>query len=335
MSLIDTGYRRWMGESTGVWTRRWVVVRTGMRLCLRSKILRAIIMFSWSMTLGMTGVFFFFGQLMAPDSSLLTWIGENGGQRATDVINGLTAWFMLYPDVCVDGLYKGVMLLGLNVYLSLTFFAVMLFIPKLIAQDLSSNAIVIYNSKALTRLDYLLGKFGVVFGVLMLLWIMPVIASWAIGNLMAPYWSFFYHSLPALGIALGVGIIGATALSLIALAISALAKRSSVAVAFWTIGWIATSLFAQAVGQIHDWGYYLSPSRCVSSLGNSLFNLLGVLEDARNMLPFFNVFSKMTNGADDFTTEIFEVAPVWQPAMFLIGYSLIALAIISRRVRPE
>ena len=335
MSLIDTGYRRWTGESTGVWTRRWVVIRTGMRLCLRSKILRAIIMLSWSMTLGMTGAFFFFGQLMAPDSSLLNWIGTNTGQRATDVINGLTAWFMLYPDVCVDGLYKAVMLLGLNVYLSLTFFAVMLFIPKLIAQDLSSNAIVIYNSKALTRLDYLLGKFGVVFGILVLLWIGPVIASWAIGNLMAPYWSFFYHSLPALGIALGVGVIGATALSLIALAISALAKRSSVAVAFWTIGWIATSLFAQAIGQVHDWGYYLSPSRCIASLGNSLFNLLGVLENAKKMLPMFNFFFESTNGMDDVPLEVLEIAPAWQPSMFLIGYSLVALTIISKRVRPE
>jgi len=272
---------------------------------------------------------------MAPDSALLTWISERVGERGTNIINGVAAWFLLYPEVCVDGIYKATMLGGINVYLALSFFAIILFIPKLIAQDLSSNAIIIYSSKALTRLDYLLGKFGIVFGILMMLWIAPVFCAWAVGNLMSPSWSFVYHSLPALGISLMLGVVGATALSLIALAISAIAKRSSIAVAFWTIGWIVTSLFAQAIGQIHSWGYYLSPARCVSSLAVSMYDLPGVVVKAKSMLPMFDFFVQSANGADDFPPELFAASPVLPPILFLIGYSVVALVFISRRIRPE
>jgi len=224
----------------------------------------------------------------------------------------------------------------LNSYLSLTFFAVIFFIPKLIAQDLSSHAFVIYNSKALTRYDYLLGKFGVVFGILALLWLLPLVASWAVGNLMAPRWSFFVHSLPALGIALGAGLFGVTVLSLIALAISALAKRSSVAVAVWAVGWIAASIFAGAVGQLHHWGEYLSPGQCIARMGGSLFDLPGVYEKAKTMLPLFNFFVDSTGpGKADIPSDWFQIGTVWEPALFLIGYGVLSVAILAKRVKPE
>ena len=41
-------------------------------------------------------------------------------------------------------------------------------IPHLITRDLSSNAIIIYSSKAIGRLDYFLGKFLAAFGLLAL-----------------------------------------------------------------------------------------------------------------------------------------------------------------------
>ena len=63
-------------------------------------------------------------------------------------------------------------------------------IPLLITRDLACNAIVIYSSKAVTRGDYLLGKFATAFGLLALTWLGPVCAAWFVGNLLAPDWTF-------------------------------------------------------------------------------------------------------------------------------------------------
>ena len=71
-------------------------------------------------------------------------------------------------------------------------------IPLLITRDLACNAIVIYSSKAVSRGDYLLGKFATAFGFLTLTWLGPVCAAWFLGNLLAPDWRFFWHARGAL-----------------------------------------------------------------------------------------------------------------------------------------
>ena len=74
----------------------------------------------------------------------------------------------------------------------------------LITRDLASNAIIIYASKAVSRGDYLLGKFATAFGLLVLTWLGPVCAAWFVGNLLAPDWRFFWHCprppVPRLGL---------------------------------------------------------------------------------------------------------------------------------------
>ena len=84
--------------------------------------------------------------------------------------------------------YFGIWLMRVSI------FALGMAIPLLITRDLASNAIIIYSSKAVTRGDYLLGKFATAFGLLALTWLGPVCAAWFMGNLLAPDWSFFWHS---------------------------------------------------------------------------------------------------------------------------------------------
>jgi hypothetical protein len=80
----------------------------------------------------------------------------------------------------------------------LSIFALGMALPSLITRDLASNAIVIYSSKAVTRGDYLLGKFCTAFGVMSLTWLGPVCGAWFVGNLLAPDWKFFWHARIAL-----------------------------------------------------------------------------------------------------------------------------------------
>jgi len=77
-------------------------------------------------------------------------------------------------------------------------FALGMAIPLLVTRDLASNAIIIYSSKAVSRMDYLLGKFAMAFGLMALTWLGPAFAAWFLGNLLAPDWRFFWHSRAAL-----------------------------------------------------------------------------------------------------------------------------------------
>jgi hypothetical protein len=119
----------------------------------------------------------------------------------------------------------------------LSFFALGMTLPALITRDLASNAIVIYSSKAVTRFDYLLGKFCTAFGVLALTWLGPVCAAWFVGNLLAPDWTFFWHARIALMHALIFGLSSMVILSVMALGVSAFSSREKATPALWFTWW--------------------------------------------------------------------------------------------------
>jgi len=334
MNVLSQGYQHWTGQSTGIWQRRWTITRYGLQLCWQSRLLKGLFAIAWVAALGLIGFYFFIGQLLTPDSSLVQLITENLGQRARSVINGLSAWILLYPEVSVDGLYRLVFSLASHLYSLLAFFAVALFVPKLISHDLSSNAILIYNSKALTRFDYLLGKFGIAFTLLTLLCLAPLVTVWFIGNLLSPDWAFFYHGFPALLRMVTVSAAGVITYSLLAMAVSSLAKRTSSATAFWILFWIISAMIANLSGKFVPWGRYLSPANCLDQLSRHLYNLGGVLENAKAMLPFFNsLFERLPRRNP--LTAMGPADGLWLPVLFLAGIWALCAFAISKRVQSE
>ena len=117
-------------------------------------------------------------------------------------------------------------------------------IPLLITRDLACNAIVIYSSKAVTRGDYLLGKFATAFGFLALTWLGPVCAAWFLGNLLAPDWTFFWHARAALENILIYGLSSMAILSLLALGVSAISANEKSTTAFWFMWWVLGAVIA-------------------------------------------------------------------------------------------
>jgi len=334
MSALSHGYQHWTGQSTSLWQRRLTITRTGLRLCWQSRLLKVVFAIAWVSALGLMAFYFFVGQLLTPDSSVVGMITENLGKRAQTIVNGLSAWILLYPEVSVDGLYRVVFSIAGSLYGILGFFAVALFVPKLISHDLSSNAILIYNSKALTRFDYLIGKFGIAFTLIGLVCLAPLVAVWCVGNLLSPDWRFFYHGFPALLRMLTVSGIGTITLSLLALAISSLVKRTKSAEASWILFWIISTMIANASGKFVPWGRYLSPANCLDQISRHIYNLGGVMEDAKAMLPFFNsLFERLPRRNP--LTVVPPTDSLWLPVLFLAGIWALCVFAISKRVQTE
>lgn len=334
MASLNNGYTRWSGESTGIWQRRWVITQTGLSLCFKQKVLRAIIFLVFSTTLFQLAIILFAGQLTSPDSRLIVFFGNAFGEDALRAANGMASWVLLYPEVVVDGLFRVVFFQLAYTSTFASFFAIALFIAKLITHDIASQAIVIYNSKALTRFDYFLGKLGIVAIILSLIWIVPVLFLWVVGNLVSPDWSFFIHSFKALLRALLVAVVAIVSLSFLSMALSALARKTSFAVSLWIMLWIFSGLIGGAAQLVHPFGGYVSVPYALKSFAWAVYRLDEVWNNAASMLPFFGMF--FGNAPSEFPSE-WQLGPtsVWQPLFFLGLFVGLSAFILNRRIRSE
>jgi hypothetical protein len=209
---------------------------------------------------------------------------------------------------------------------------VALFIHKLIAHDLASQAIVIYNSKALTRWDYLAGKFTIVATILSLVWIFPILSSWLIGNLLAPDWAFFAHTFPSLIRGLVVGIVATLSLSSIALAVSSLAKKTGTAIAFWILGWISLNLISDLSRISYSWFEYVNPLKSINELSEGVFKMDSLITEAQNSLPFIDRVVAKATSLQSLDQIPASDGTLLAPLIALTAMSALSLFIVHRRI---
>ncbi len=334
MSLRVNDYEHWRGTSTSIWRRRWTITSYGLRLCWRSKLLRGVFAIAWVSALTLVAFHFLIGQLLSPDSAFALFVANNFGRKAKAILDGVTAWILLYPEITVDGLFRLTLLSATMLYGTLCCLAVALFVPKLISQDLSSRAILIYNSKALTRMDYLAGKLGIVLVLLGGIMIAPLAFVWFASNVLSPDWSFFWHGLPALLRAMAAGLVTVLSLSAFALAVSALVKKSGAATALWVVLWLVSGFAAEAASHVLPWGRCLSPINCLREITRGLFDLNGVLENAKASLPFFESLLAKLPAKTAIALESVQ-GDAWMPVLFLSGFFAVSILAINKRISNE
>lgn len=334
MSIRAHDYEHWRGVSTSIWRRRWTITNYGLRLCWRSKLLRGIFAVAWVSALTLIAFHFLVGQLLSPDSAFASFVANSFGRKVKAILDGVTAWILLYPEITVDGLFRITLFSVSMLYGTLCCLAVALFVPKLISQDLSSRAILIYNSKALTRADYLAGKFGIVFVLLGGIMIAPLAFIWFASNVLSPDWSFFWHGLSALLRAMAAGVVTVFSLSAFALAVSSLAKKSGAATALWIVLWLVSGFVAETASHVLSWGRYLSPMTCVREVARGLFDLNGVIGNARASLPFFESLLKALPAKAATAVESVPEGS-WIPILFLAGFCGVSILAINKRISSE
>ena len=331
MPIHDAHYQHWEGVYCGIWTRRWVIARTGLTFAFRNKTMRNLVALSWMLGLVMAGVLFLLGQLLVTDSIVIKWVATlNPGLQAFAKL--LTAWLAQHPEISVRTTQNLLFYLFCVYSTPVSIFALGIAMPFLITQDLVSNAIIIYSSKALTRGDYLLGKFSLAFGILVMTWLVPVCWAWVIGNLLAPDWSFFWHSRAALGHALFFGLTTMIILSGLALGVSALSRREKSTPAVWFMWWVLGIVLQPIAQNTEPWLRYLSFSYNLKQIGLAIFRLGDDLKVAQDNIP---ILGEMLRSIRPVTREALN-NPMLNGALLGLGLMLIAAGlIISKRVTPE
>lgn len=347
MPVHDVGYRSWDGKKTSPLTRWKIITYTGIRLALRSRWVARLLFLAWLPVMYWGVGFFFIENTLKTDSpSVATVVSEAtlgkdvtadiglGGSRK-NIAKIVRRQYKMIPNVEVlaAALESGDEIATRNVvwnWLLMTFFRypqgmLILFLvgsiaPALVAQDIRSRAFLLYFSRPIGRLEYMIGKLLVPIAFISMVTLVPAIALYFFAIMMSPDISVFWSTwdIPLRIAAATVTLV--IPVASIAVMLSSLTQETRFAnfawFAVWAMGhgaWTAI-LFSVAVGKRTS---PFSPSvtndpvsQTWSSL--SLYNNLGNVQEW--------IF-----GFADFSQ-------IYVSAAVLVGVTIFSLAVLYNRI---
>lgn len=238
MPIHDLGYRAWQGRLMPEVTRFWVIAQTGIALAWKNRWLRRLLLLAWVPALYLGVVLFLFEQALArPDylrialefASLFPGIDvvREALQTGDPALARHTAWtwlllmFFRYPQGLLMALVVG------------------LIAPPLVAKDVHSRAFLLYFSRPLTRVEYILGKLTVVCAYVMMITTIPALSLYLLGVLLSPPDTAVIAATWDLPLRiLGASVVLMVPTAALALAFSSLTSRTFYAAFAWFAAWL-------------------------------------------------------------------------------------------------
>jgi ABC-2 type transport system permease protein len=265
MPIFDQGYQHWQGKLSGHGWRWLTITRQGFRTQSRAIWIRAMTWAALIPGLALAGFLILWGLL------------EQKYRAVLDIIPFLPEHVKLAPEQ-----YRGpIWALAFKQFfvfeLYLSMFLVMLVGPSLISKDLRFNALPLYFSKPLRRLDYFVGKFGVIAMFLGGVALVPAVIAYVLGVLFSLDLGVIRDTWWVLGRGLLYGLIIVVSAGTLMLALSSLSRKSLYVGAMWMGLWLVSGAVAGILADLvrADW------CPAVSYTGN-LYNLGEVLLDTEN-----------------------------------------------------
>jgi ABC-2 type transport system permease protein len=235
MPIFDQGYQHWNGHLTGH-TWRWLAVtRQGLRVALANPwnrivlriallpaILLACVLCVWSLLERQS-------DLIASIRPLLTFLGQPVLAEPRDY--RVPIWTLCYSYFLLTQLRFSMLL-------------ILLVGPNLISQDLRYNALPLYFSRPLRRIDYFLGKLGVIVAILGIVVILPSIFAYVLGMLFSLDITILRDTFGILLASICYGLVIALSAGTLILALSSLTRNSRYVALMWIGLWFVTSTLA-------------------------------------------------------------------------------------------
>ncbi|MCB0074414.1 MAG: hypothetical protein KDE20_23270 [Caldilineaceae bacterium] len=240
MPIIDLGYRAWTGERTSRWVRPLAITQTGLQLVWRTVWLRRLLMFAWLPILPVGVGFFIFEQSLNSEAQqvFLIDVMEDAFQRP-DIAEILRQdptqarhqiWGqMLYSYFRYPQSINMVLLFGLVA-------------PRIISFDIRSRAHLLYFSRPLTVVEYLIGKALILISLLTLTTVIPALTCYLLGVLLSPDLAAFYQTWDfpfRIGLAAILFALPTASLAILLSSFTHDSRYASFAwFAIWVLGWV-------------------------------------------------------------------------------------------------
>jgi hypothetical protein len=251
--IYDLGYRGWEGRLVPEAGRFWAITETGVRLAWQSRLLRRIVVSALLSTIYLGALFFIFEQAKSMVGPAARFSGFARGPGPLGMLQEMlpvipTAWyerlagldrypwwslffwvFFRFPQPLILAVVVGILA------------------PPLVAQDVRTRAFMLYFSRPMTRIEYILGKMTTVWCYLLTITAVPAMGMYALGVFLSPDFGVLKDTwdLPLRILAASaVLVIPTTAL---ALALSSLTSESRYAAfawfAIWAVGWVTYAIY--------------------------------------------------------------------------------------------
>jgi ABC-2 type transport system permease protein len=157
----------------------------------------------------------------------------------------------------------------------------------LIANDLRTGAILVYLSRPLTRRDYVLGKLGVLLALNLCVTLVPALALYGIGTAVAPAeYMRWERAWIAPAIVLH-GLLIATVVSLLALAVSSLSRSARIAGLGFVLLFVGLEVVRGVLGAMtrRPEAHILSLQNDLRIVGNRLFGITDRIASVPTLYP--------------------------------------------------
>jgi ABC-2 type transport system permease protein len=241
MAILDQGYEHWHGTLHGRGWRWLIIARHGVRIGMRNWLLRLLIIAAWLPSLLLAAVICLWGMVEDPNSPIARFLAgfePLRGLVADPKANRTTAWTLSFHLFIIAEMY-------------IAMFLVLFVGPGLISRDLRFNALPLYFSRPIRRLDYFVGKLGTIGWFLCLVTVVPAAVAWVFGVLVSREWSVIADTFRLLFALVAYGVVVTVSAGLLMLAMSSLTRKSAVVVIMWAGFWMATTAVSGLLQKIN------------------------------------------------------------------------------------
>jgi ABC-2 type transport system permease protein len=242
MPIFDQGYQHWKGKlSSHAW--RWLAItRQGLR---GQRKVWMLLLLAWGPALTLVVAMALWG------------LFEQGSETLVKLAQSI-----LPPDVIADPhVYRqAVWTIAYSMFFKIETFFIMLLVlivgPNLISRDLRFNALPLYFARPLRRVDYFLGKLGVVAALVAAVAVLPAVAAYVLGVCFSLDLSVIRDTWRLLPASIAYGLLIVVSAGTLMLALSSLSRRSLYVGIAWVGLWVISAAVAGVLGQVQRAGFY-------------------------------------------------------------------------------
>ena len=232
MPIFDQGYQHWKGPLAGHPWRWLAIARHGVRVQLKHRILRILLILAWLPALTLVVAVALWGLVEQKSAGVL---GFASSILPADMVLDAKAYRTTFWTLAYSIFFK--------VEMYLIMLSVVVAGPGLISRDLRFNALPLYFSRPLTRLDYFLGKLGVIGALVAAVAIGPALFAYLIGVCFSLDFGVIKDTYRVLLASIAYGLIITLSVGTLMLALSSLSRRSLyVGIAWFGLWWISEAV---------------------------------------------------------------------------------------------
>lgn len=240
MPIFDQGYQHWKGRLSGHWWRWLAIARQGTRTQFRAWYVRILVLMAWVPALLLVGVLAIWGLI------------EQG-------VSGADSWApflaMLAKSSDIHGCRQAVWTISYTYFFTVELYFIMFIVtlagPNLISRDLRFNALPLYLSRPLTRLDYFLGKLGTIAWIVAAVAVIPAVAAYVLGVCFSLDLGVVRDTWRLLPASIAYGLLIVASAGTLMLAMSSMSRRSLYVGLAWIGLWLISNSVAFVLGQIN------------------------------------------------------------------------------------